>query len=701
MGIRIERIKINRGGPLTRDFVLEPRDVNLIYGHNETGKSYIVEAMISLLFRTGRRSAINWALRGWEFAGSVTVSGLEEKPSRFTRGGKKIDDYWTQKIGLPQDFCRLLVVKEGETALTTEKDGVGRDILKNCLSGEGLLDKLETRIPATLREARIQYPRIAGSKRGEIKTWEDSLGERQKLDKLLKRAEEAYTSGTIYDLTQKKESLETELKKLRDAKRYLAKCLHERKETVSKEKQKLPTQEALAKLDSKISLYEYKKRDADNKQDGLKGLERLSNDYAWAEKALKEYEIISRKGVVRPRSLWMILVGVFLGGAIVTGFLKQPTGVALCVIAALGLFVYYFLMMRRALASAAESEELDRLRTEFKRRFGSELTDQALLETKVNDLRDKVVCKRETQRELEERLFPELSHLELSINTELEKYVSRRVPAQKWRKVVSKLRKQANELEDKLRALEKELASLGVTEEEFLVRDPGIAWDASRYEELNEKLESTSKALNEEIDKIDNLKYEIRGATNCESNDWEELIAELRTSHERRVDEYKKLTAEILAKVNLYKVISELRQEENARIASGLKSKELTESLHTITGRYKGMRYDEEEGLVIISDEEEEYPLHDISTGAREQALLTMRLGFSSMLMRGKSAFLILDDAFQHSDWPRRSKLVDCIVSIAENGWQVFYFTMDNHIRDLFMGIRDRLGDRFASYELC
>ena len=59
MAIKIDKIKINRGGPLEKDFALDPRDVNLIYGHNETGKTYIVESIINLLFRTGKKSTIN------------------------------------------------------------------------------------------------------------------------------------------------------------------------------------------------------------------------------------------------------------------------------------------------------------------------------------------------------------------------------------------------------------------------------------------------------------------------------------------------------------------------------------------------------------------------------------------------------------------------------------------------------------------
>ena len=76
MAIRIDRIKVNRGGPLDSDFELEPSDLNLIYGLNETGKTYIVESAINLLFRTGRRAPANWDLREWDFAGKIVISGL-------------------------------------------------------------------------------------------------------------------------------------------------------------------------------------------------------------------------------------------------------------------------------------------------------------------------------------------------------------------------------------------------------------------------------------------------------------------------------------------------------------------------------------------------------------------------------------------------------------------------------------------------
>jgi DNA repair exonuclease SbcCD ATPase subunit len=660
-----------------------------------------VEAMISLLFRTGRRSTINWALREWEFAGSITVSGLEKKPIKFVKGIKKIDDYWAQEIGLPQDFSRLLVVKEGETALTDAREGADRDILKNYLSGEGLLDKLEARISATLREANIHNGRIVGSRRGEIKDREQLSEDLQGLDRLLEKAELAYTSGTIYDLRQKKESLEAELKRLEDAKCYRAKCLHEQIETLSKKKQELPIQEELAKIDSQISVYEEKKSQANTKSATLKKLQSLTENFEWAEQALQVYQdITGGKGVIRSKSLWMILTWISLAGAILTGFLRFPIPAALCAVVALGLSLYYFLIMRRALASTGASEELERLRAEFKNRFRAELTDQALLRTKTEELKESFIRAKATEEELRVTLSPELRHLEHDITLDLKRFTGRELPVQEGRETVKGLRKEVNELDNELNTLAKELASLGVPEEEFLAEDSGIAWNTGRYKELQEQFNETSLALKNEEENLGQLKVRIAQETRSDSSDWEELIAALRSLSEQETENYKRLTAEILAKVKLYGVIGELRQEENARIASGLESKELTNSLHAITGRYRGMRYDGEEGLILITNEDEEYLLHEVSTGAREQALLAIRLGFSSMIMKGNCAFLILDDAFQHSDWPRRSNLVNRILSIAESGWQVFYFTMDDHIRTLFLKARDRLGDGFASCEL-
>ena len=68
MNIHIEKITVSRDGPLAEDFELECGELNLIYGQNESGKSYIVESLIESLFRTGGRGVPDWPLRPWLFA---------------------------------------------------------------------------------------------------------------------------------------------------------------------------------------------------------------------------------------------------------------------------------------------------------------------------------------------------------------------------------------------------------------------------------------------------------------------------------------------------------------------------------------------------------------------------------------------------------------------------------------------------------
>lgn len=700
MAIRIDRIKVNRGGPLEEDFKLETGDINLIYGHNETGKTYIAESIISLLFRTGRKST--WNLRGWDFAGSIIVSGLQDKPIAFSRTSKKLDDYWEEEIGLPQDFSHLLVVKEGETLLAHEEDGVGRDILKNYLSGEGLLDRIQARISSTLQEASVQDGQIIGSNRGELKKRDQLLDDLEEVDSLLKEAEDGYASGVVYNLRQKQETIKVELETLEKAKCYYAARLYGKRKSLQKERESLPSEEELSQIESDISVYENKENEVDVKSDTLRKLENTVESYRWADKALNIYrEITSGQAITASKPVYMIVALMFLVGAAVTGFLNLGIPLALCAAGSLAFSILYFVGTRRALATAGTSKELERLKAEFKTRYGSELTDRSVLEAQVEKLREDYFRATGLKKDLEDDLTPSLKIQESSIRGNLKKFTGNELPPQQWRLVINELRSKLNALTSEISSLDVELASLAVPEEELLDQDPGTEWDANRYKTLEEELSEITEALSQELQKLDQLRTRIAQETRLDSTEWEELITTLQDIRDEIAKEYRFLTAEILAKVQLNAVIREFREEENTRIAAGLDSEELTKPLHAITGCYKSIRHEVDRGLVLTTDEDKEYPLATISTGAKEQTFLAMRIGFSSIITKGQTAFLILDDAFQHSDWPRRTNLMDQILRLVKSGWQVFYFTMDDHIRDLFLKAGEKLGDRFRSLELC
>ena len=103
---------------------------------------------------------------------------------------------------------------------------------------------------------------------------------------------------------------------------------------------------------------------------------------------------------------------------------------------------------------------------------------------------------------------------------------------------------------------------------------------------------------------------------------------------------------------------------------------------------------------MVIDSDDNEFRVADLSTGAREQVFLGARLGFARIALDNEPSFLVLDDAFQHSDWNRRKQLVQQAVGLVEAGWQVLYFTMDDHIRDLFNAEGERLGERYVTHSL-
>ena len=140
MPIRIASIRVNRGGPLTHDFEFDAGQLNLVFGHNESGKTYVVESMISFLFRQG------FPIRPWEFFGRVVVEGLDAELISFTGKDRTLEDYLDDdEKGLPRDLSKLLVVRAGETKLAPDPDEVGRRLLSRLLSGEEMLDEIQVK----------------------------------------------------------------------------------------------------------------------------------------------------------------------------------------------------------------------------------------------------------------------------------------------------------------------------------------------------------------------------------------------------------------------------------------------------------------------------------------------------------------------------------------------------------------------------
>ncbi|MHC4132455.1 MAG: ATP-binding protein [Planctomycetota bacterium] len=701
MTIRIDRIKVNRNGPLNNDFECEPGDLNLIYGHNETGKTYIVESIINLLFKT-KKSSISWNLREWDLSGSIVVSGIgDQPPKNFTKTGDKLEDCWEEEIGFPRDLSRLLVVKGGETLLSKENDGIGRDILKDTLSGIGKLDQIEKRIPETLRDAKVQDKQI--TVKSQLKIIKERTKHKEKLKRiedLLKTIEEDYASGEIDDLKKKKEFLKDKISLMEKAKRYHAFQLDKEIQGLMSEKGTQPDETSLSDLNSDIKLYNIKRTDFERKNNIYKELNSSNENFRWANNALESYqEIISGHTVSSYKQVFLYSVLICLFGALITGIFGLKIPVALFVLGAAGSFALFYRETRKEFSDTGQNKELEKLKIEFKNRFDSKLTDVATLKSEIEKLNEDYIRATTLKNELDQ-LASEIHSLESKITETLKSYTDIEQSQEQWKDSIAQIKNDIRELDDIIRSKENKLLSLTVLESDYLEQDQGVEWDNDLFNTLNNNLDEIDEAYQAELNNLDMLKNRISQETGSESIDWDDLIFDLRTKYEDLTSEYKSLTAETLAKIQVNFIVQEFRKDEDARISEGLKRSELVQPLYDLTGRYNKIRHDDDKGLVLGTDQDEEYFLNSLSTGAQEQVFLALRMGFASITMKGQPAFLILDDAFQHSDWLRRENMVNQLQNLVNMGWQIFYFTMDDHIRDLFQKAGSKLGDRFKTLQL-
>ncbi|HCR04019.1 MAG TPA: hypothetical protein DIU18_02385 [Gemmatimonadetes bacterium] len=705
MTFRIDRIKVKRAGPLESDFEFEPGDLNLIYGNNETGKTYVVESLIRFLFKTNKGAPVARNLRGWDIAGKAIVSGLKSDPVTFTMSGQKLEDYWEDGLGLPRDLARLLVVRAGETLLAEEvDDGVGRDILKDYLSGEGLLDRIDKNIPKSVRKAKVEYRQIDIDKRLDLVRHRDSSFKlRKDLQSLIDDVEEGYASADAYSLRKEKAALVVQLETLEDAKRYHAAQLAGRIEGLQREKGGLPTEGELERIEADVRTWVSQKAEIKTKSKDFQELESTSSDFEWTKHALDEYRDLTSGAVGGGhREVFMLFALLSVTGTVTFGLRGDSLPLIVSAVLSLLFGAMTYLDLKKAASFAGENTELEKLKAGYRTKFGSDLTDRAVLRTKLEEL-TKNQGRADALKEDLDKLSEATGTLKRKTAATLEAWTGSEVPAEEWRPTILDLKERNVGLQRQIDSIGIELAAVGVPGHEYVEEDPGEKWDSERYAEITKDLSVTDEALKQGEKELEALKLQahlILG-TASENSDLGDLITDLGKKRNEVAQAYRENTAEILAKIQVHTVINHFRQDENSRIAEGLERDELTEPLRAFTGRYRSIRLDDEQkGLVLTSDSDEDYPLDSMSTGAREQVFLALRMGFASIAMGGQTGFLILDDAFQHSDWNRRENLVKRTLSFVQSGWQVFYFTMDDHIKGLFEGVGDKMGDGFKSHSL-
>jgi len=297
----------------------------------------------------------------------------------------------------------------------------------------------------------------------------------------------------------------------------------------------------------------------------------------------------------------------------------------------------------------------------------------------------------------------ELNDLSSEISRWFEQTFAEKIEPERWEDKLQEVKSQRKQLETKINSKMVELRGLGISETDYLTEDSGETYQPEKMRQVEREIEEVSKEIEAKDNKLRDLRTRVAAQTGSDPlAPWETLLEALFSQIEKTRDQLKKAEATLISRILLAEVIRTLDREETEKVEKILQSPGVRELLLRLTGRYREIYPKEEgqEGIIFVSDGLNEFSLADLSTGAREQVLLALRIAFLKKLLKNQSCFLILDDAFQHTDYDRRPLVVDTLVELAKDSWQVFYLTMDDHIRDLFQSRASSLGPRYHFIEL-
>lgn len=675
MRVRIDKIVAKNLGPLT-DFSEEFGQFNLIYSKNEKGKTFLTEFIIRCLFKNTKR----WSLRK-EGSGKVWVSGLEDEPIAFTPSKRpKLED-WMEDKGLPPALVNLVVAKGAEAEIADVRGGIDKHIVREILSEKRILDNIEDNISTTVKNAILESGTIKISIRGEGKKYQDLNKEIETIKKLIIEIGTEYSLGELERLKIQKKKDEEKFGTQRKAKYHKAYIIAQNIEMIEKNLSQLDERE-ISNISNKIENLKKSQKKLTRKEKEYKQAKQDSQTFQWLESLLDNYRSFTTKTIEKPNRVFLYLtILLFLCGGISLFWWDKVITLVLFA-ATFGIFIFYFDRYYKATKNFGEHSELKKLKEEFAERIGLEIKNTATIQSELKKYQKAPGEEANLKNEIN-NLKDEINELVVFIEQGFSKLRGNKIDESNWNVELTKLDRQVKNLKENKRIEQEKLMELKVDESDYLKEKIDVAYSRQTYKHLDEKINTINKRIEENEDELKTIKHKICQITgNDFSISFEKAFENLQIKRLEKEKELKTIKSEIVAGNTVYKVLYNLHQKEDVKITEGLASENITILLQALTKRYKFISMDDE--YLKVSDDIQDFYLKDLSTGAQEQIMLALRIGFSSQLLKKDSMFLILDDAFQHSDWPKREILVNKLADIAKKGWQIIYFTMDDHIRDCF-----------------
>lgn len=675
--MHLQEIHITQSGPLD-NCLLQPGLINLIYGKNESGKSTLLEKTVQTLFSSGKKRDDSYPAGRYP-AGNCTVTvELDGKPYRFDGRSDTLQQR-AAALGLPAELFPLLLVHSGECRLP------GMDVTVSALAevlfsqDELTFKQVEKRLGKSGNYLEWDGGQLyfSSTKTKDIRGYEERTVQLKKATALRDQFLNLVSDSELVETEKQLQQVARQLTEQQRAACCLAgklsgelnnkKNLLRRIEEAGVQQlfQQLPGMEQAAEAGSQLA-----KLQAEQQQ--------CENNKRWLHNAVAflEHGAGLKRAWLRPAAILLSVLSA--AAAFVEPLLTVAFGLG-------GLGCWILWSTGRRAESGSRSNELQRIKDEFLKRFAVPFTSLTDCRTRIEQLQSETG-----------RLQGRIEQLQHNVNSfaaycqsvsQLRNQLQIQLPEdplvavrQAWN-VHSGLR-------DELGQLQVKLAGLGFDGVEQLPDEEcATAYDPVKLQQLQQEkaqLETRQTQLQQRLQPVRDTLMGMTGKSSDQLQDSSGIAQTLEAYIGELQCEQRDFLIEAAADNLLVDYLEYSRNGKTDSVRTVLQQSRL----ETLFNRFTGINRE-----LLLNGEQIEFKngtrietLADLSKGAQDQFLLALRIALLDRLTAGRPLFLLLDDAFQHCDWQRREKLVDNTVSLAvDEGWQILYLTMDDHLKDCFL----------------
>jgi uncharacterized protein YhaN len=683
MGISIDGMKVTRGS-LDR-FKMDFSGITIIYGENQSGKTSIYETLEACIVRPKDRKKMNH--RGGDFPAGLSyallnINGNKKKLTLSNRDS--IYDYAESDVPETILSVRPFMVRGSHAGFTSDGHGMDVEMLKEILVRREALAPIKDKITPAAKDDGVEISDgiLIGDKRyKEVDKSNNILKGIHKCGFLLNELDAAMSGGNIRSKYRELEALKKERDRLDKAQCYYAYYLQNQIKELQKQKNRYD-EEKLREVSEHLSTIAYLSKDTSN-EDLVKKLEQLEHLLVWIQKAKKRIDELEKeidhKNDSTPEQLTYALV------TLVAGTLAAIL-IDIAAISALGAGAAAFFVWRGMHAHSTyapvrlHKQDIDEVYRQAQEEHAIKAastvdlsTEQSIVERKITEINTQIKSK---QQEEQNRINLETEIKNFFLSNGL-KYPNTLDEA---RTIIGSIKKELQYINEEIKTLQGRLEGMAIDEKDYITEDPGTSPDYSRLREVREEILS----LNEEIKELEKPKKDawekIQGFLKLESpTTWEELVPEIQKKRDELIRGYKYWIAKYVAKRACHEVLTEQDASINTMLNEVLSSEVFSNKLKQFTGNYVSMIITDEGNVGLQTTDGDTHLLDQVSSGAREQAILAIRLGLSERFFGEESLFLMLDDAFIFSDDAHAREIIKTLVELhVRDGWQIIYMTKDD-----------------------